>query len=79
MCGIAGGFGQPVHREIETMLHLMRHRGPDDSGVRHEPGTSLGHNRLTIIDLSTGRQPLGNEVGDTWIAFNGEIYKLPGA
>lgn len=54
----------------------MRHRGPDETGVYEGPGVVLGHDRLSIIDLSTGRQPLSNETGDVWIAFNGEIYNF---
>ncbi|MFZ5648003.1 MAG: asparagine synthase B [Bacillota bacterium] len=74
MCGIAGGFGNPDREIIEEMLAMMRHRGPNDSGVYQSPGVVLGHNRLTIIDLNTGRQPLSNENGDLWLVYNGEIY-----
>jgi asparagine synthase (glutamine-hydrolysing) len=79
MCGICGkmtfdreGRGNPV--EIEQMLDLIRHRGPDDEGVYCGQQIGLGHRRLSIIDLSTGHQPLSNEDGTVWIVFNGEIY-----
>lgn len=74
MCGIAGSFGSSDRERIEEMLAMMRHRGPNDSGVYQSPGVVLGHNRLTIIDLTTGRQPLCNENGDLWLVYNGEIY-----
>lgn len=58
------------------MLDTIRHRGPDDEGVHTAPGVGLGHCRLSIIDLSTGHQPLSNEDGTVWIVFNGEIYNF---
>lgn len=77
MCGLAGGYGKPSSQRVSEAVALMRHRGPDDTGTFEVPGVVLGHNRLTIIDLSTGTQPLSNEAGDIWIAFNGEIYNFP--
>jgi len=56
------------------MLDTIRHRGPDDEGTYFAPHIGLGHRRLSIIDLSTGHQPLSNEDGSVWIVFNGEIY-----
>jgi asparagine synthase (glutamine-hydrolysing) len=56
------------------MLDPIRHRGPDDEGVYCGRQITLGHRRLSIIDLSTGHQPLSNEDGSVWITFNGEIY-----
>jgi asparagine synthase (glutamine-hydrolysing) len=52
----------------------MRHRGPDDEGFHVEPGVALGMRRLSIIDLSTGHQPIHNEDRSIWVVFNGEIY-----
>ncbi len=78
MCGIAGfvtiehGGGAPG--AIERMTGAIRHRGPDDSGFFREEFASLGHRRLSIVDLSTGHQPLANETKDVWIVFNGEIF-----
>ena len=57
------------------MLDAMHHRGPDDWGVHVDGDISLGHKRLSIIDLSpSGRQPMTNRKGDITIVFNGEIY-----
>ena len=56
------------------MCDVIRHRGPDDEGVHVEPGVGLGMRRLSIIDLSTGHQPIHNEDQTVWIVFNGEIY-----
>ncbi len=59
---------------IRGMLDTIQHRGPDDEGLYTAGSVGLGHRRLSIIDLSTGRQPLSNEDGAVWIVFNGEIY-----
>ena len=56
------------------MLAVMRHRGPDGHGVHLDGPAGLGHLRLSIIDLTTGSQPLANEDESVWIVFNGEIY-----
>jgi asparagine synthase (glutamine-hydrolysing) len=56
------------------MLHLLRHRGPDEFGVFLDASIGLAHARLSIIDLSTGQQPIQNEDGSLWIVFNGEIF-----
>lgn len=79
MCGICGKVefdrGASVSGAlIRSMLDTIRHRGPDDEGVYLAPQVGLGHARLSIIDLSSGHQPLGNENGTVWIVFNGEIY-----
>jgi asparagine synthase (glutamine-hydrolysing) len=78
MCGICGIFefdGRRVQRQtIERMADTIRHRGPDDAGYHLEPGLGLGHRRLSIIDLDTGKQPISNEDQSIWIVFNGEIY-----
>src|SRR3954447_15078431 len=76
MCGIAGIVGGR-HTDpalVERMLGLIRHRGRDDQGIRAARGATLGHRRLSIIDLAGGRQPIGNEDGTKWIVCNGEIY-----
>ncbi|HKY02550.1 MAG TPA: XrtA/PEP-CTERM system amidotransferase [Burkholderiales bacterium] len=79
MCGIVGLFHTRAKPEIDRGL-LVRmndsqsHRGPDESGVHLEPGLGLGHRRLSIIDLSTGQQPLYNEDHSVVVVFNGEIY-----
>jgi asparagine synthase (glutamine-hydrolysing) len=56
------------------MCDVIRHRGPDDEGIHVEPGVGLGMRRLSIIDLSTGQQPIHNEDRSVWLVFNGEIY-----
>lgn len=74
MCGIAGGFGRPELKKIKKMLEVMAKRGPDDRGIYNTHDVVLGHNRLTIVDLKTGHQPLFNEDGTISLVFNGEIY-----
>src|SRR5947207_12053572 len=77
MCGIAGFF-LPRQRadqaDVRTMCDRIRHRGPDDEGIYVDRGCGLGMRRLSIIDLSTGHQPISNEDGSAWVVFNGEIY-----
>src|SRR5205814_10451747 len=60
------------------MMDRIQHRGPDDSGTYFSPDgrAGLGFRRLSIIDLSTGHQPLANEDNSIWIAFNGEVYNF---
>src|ERR1019366_7509423 len=77
MCGIAGfvRIDQPAQPSlVEAMCDQIRHRGPDDEGVYVDGGCGIGMRRLSIIDLSTGPQPMSNEDGSVWIVFNGEIY-----
>jgi asparagine synthase (glutamine-hydrolysing) len=79
MCGITGIFDLRGRRDIDrAMLSRMndtqRHRGPDDDGYLIEPGVGLGFRRLSIIDLTTGHQPIYNEDGSVAVIFNGEIY-----
>ncbi|HEX7970742.1 MAG TPA: XrtA/PEP-CTERM system amidotransferase [Thiobacillus sp.] len=81
MCGITGIFDPTGANEISReLLHRMNetqfHRGPDEGGLHLEPGVGLGHRRLSIIDLSTGQQPLFNEDGSVVVVFNGEIYNF---
>ncbi len=81
MCGITGIFDTRETREISrAMLDRMNetqfHRGPDEGGLHLEPGVGLGHRRLSIIDLSTGQQPLFNEDHSVVVVFNGEIYNF---
>jgi len=77
MCGICGIYGVEDKALIERMVSVLRHRGPDDAGTFTDSGISLGHARLSIIDLSErGRQPMSNEDGDIWLSVNGEIYNF---
>jgi asparagine synthase (glutamine-hydrolysing) len=87
MCGIAGFVesstsASPVGPDdsralVQRMCDVIRHRGPDDEGVWVAQGVALGMRRLSIIDLSTGHQPIHNEDRTVWIVFNGEIYNFP--
>ncbi len=79
MCAICGkldikGNRGVDQRLIERMSNIMEHRGPDDSGIYLSTRVGLGHRRLSIIDLKTGKQPLSNERDTIWVVFNGEIY-----
>ena len=81
MCGITGIFDARLRRPIDRgVLHRMNesqfHRGPDEGGLHVEDGVGLGHRRLSIIDLSTGQQPLFNEDSSVVVVFNGEIYNF---
>src|ERR1051326_7196546 len=82
MCGIAGIWGEANEDLVRRMTAIVAHRGPDDSGIRvfNGPGlpVSLGHRRLSIIDLSPpGHHPMASEAEAVWIVFNGEIYNFP--
>jgi len=80
MCGIAGiaaRDGKQVDLEqIKKMIGCLKHRGPDEFGAYHGEQIGLGHARLSIIDLTTGTQPVYNEDQSLWIVFNGEIYNF---
>jgi asparagine synthase (glutamine-hydrolysing) len=86
MCGIAGFVESSAVRAplstaaagalVHQMCEVIRHRGPDDEGVLVEDGVAIGMRRLSIIDLSTGHQPIHNEDETVWIVFNGEIYNF---
>ena len=79
MCGICGIANYTETEAVEERLLIamrdtLTHRGPDDSGLFIDGRVGLGHRRLSIIDLSTGVQPIHNEDSSCWIVFNGEIY-----
>lgn len=78
MCGIVGvistGPAEEYVSRVEEALHVQHHRGPDDTTLWTTAGCVLGHNRLSIIDLDCGRQPMSTPEGDLTIVFNGEIY-----
>ncbi len=79
MCGICGIFLFDSEARVdpsllERMNSTLHHRGPDDVGYHVTGPLGLAMSRLSIIDLSTGRQPISNEDSTIWIVFNGEIY-----
>ena len=78
MCGIAGFVTRAPAASPDSLLARMadviRHRGPDASGYYRDPFASLGHRRLSIIDVRDGRQPMSNEDDSLWITYNGEIF-----
>ena len=74
MCSISG-FNWDDKNLAREMNHCLKHRGPDGSGIFNDSNVTLGHTRLSIIDLSAaGKQPMCNEDENVWITFNGEIY-----
>ena len=79
MCGICGKINFDVQKPVDarliaSMMHAMEHRGPDDEGMYLSGPVGLGHKRLSIIDLSRGKQPICNEDGTVHVVYNGEIY-----
>lgn len=79
MCGICGFYEYKTHKPaspevLSDMLRILHHRGPDDSGAHFDKDLALGMRRLSIIDLSGGKQPITNEDGTIVTVFNGEIY-----
>lgn len=77
MCGIAGILGiQPENKQrMDVMLIQQKHRGPDAKAIWRDDKITLGHNRLSIIDLTTNsNQPMVSNCGNFVIVFNGEIY-----
>ncbi|MEI6125436.1 MAG: asparagine synthase (glutamine-hydrolyzing), partial [Pseudomonadota bacterium] len=82
MCGICGKIyfdaSKKIDRQlIDRMTAALQHRGPDDRGVHVQGHVGLGHQRLSIIDLSpAGHQPMTSEDGSVVIVFNGEIYNF---
>jgi asparagine synthase (glutamine-hydrolysing) len=81
MCGICGmikfNHKEAVQKEIlERMSKSLFHRGPDDSGFYIEGNVGLAVQRLSIIDIEGGHQPMHNEDNTVWLAFNGEIFNF---
>ncbi|MFO8012493.1 MAG: asparagine synthase (glutamine-hydrolyzing) [Phycisphaerae bacterium] len=81
MCGICGMIdfsaqAADLEARLPAMIQTLRHRGPDQEGTYADDHVGLGHARLSIIDVTDGRQPLSNEDGTVWIAYNGEIYNF---
>jgi len=82
VCGIAGYLNlngaalDPREAYLSQMCNSIHHRGPDEQGMKLIGPAALGMTRLSIIDLSTGQQPIPNEDESIWIVFNGEIYNF---
>jgi len=79
MCGIVGILNLKERPAVDLdllrrMLGAIRHRGPDEFGIYRDAHAGLGNARLSILDLSSGQQPIGNEDGTLWIVYNGEAY-----
>ena len=79
MCGIAGIVNyslshQPSEQELVSMLAAIKYRGPDESGIYLGKGIGLGNVRLSILDLSSGQQPMSIREDRYWIAYNGEVF-----
>jgi len=82
MCGIAGicnyKYPKKIYQQtLKQMTSALHHRGPDERGIYLDDWVGLGHTRLSIIDLSSGIQPIHNEDETIWLIYNGEIYNYP--
>jgi asparagine synthase (glutamine-hydrolysing) len=82
MCGIAGvidlkGRRRPDQAKLQRMADALLHRGPDDDGFLVAPGIGLANQRLSIVGLSDGRQPLFNEDQSVAVVCNGELFDFP--
>lgn len=81
MCGITGIVNRSPSAAVpgellERMTRVLAHRGPDDQGIHLDAGCGLGHRRLSVIDLTTGHEPIYNEDRSAAIVFNGEVYNF---
>jgi asparagine synthase (glutamine-hydrolysing) len=82
MCGVAGifdarGESRISETSLASMVCALEHRGPDQKGIYLDKFIGLGHSRLSIIDLTSGGQPIHNEDETIWIVLNGEVYNFP--
>jgi asparagine synthase (glutamine-hydrolysing) len=75
-CGIAGYVGLNDEALLKRMIEVLRHRGPDDTGLYLDEGVGLANARLSIIDIEGGHQPIHNEDGTIHVTYNGEIYNF---
>ena len=80
MCGIVGIFNldnEIIHERIlHDMCKKIEHRGPDERGTFFGKNLSLGMQRLSIIDIENGSQPIHNKNKSVWTVYNGEIYNF---
>lgn len=79
MCGVAGFYNASLASEaypetIKNILSLIQHRGPDEAGYYVDDRVAMGTTRLSIIDLSSGNQPVSDDTQRYWICYNGELY-----
>ncbi|MEE4254751.1 MAG: asparagine synthetase B, partial [Desulfuromusa sp.] len=79
MCGIAGilnlnQLDQATETTVAKMITMLRHRGPDESGLYRDGDICLGHARLSILGLECGVQPISNVDESLWIVYNGEVF-----
>jgi asparagine synthase (glutamine-hydrolysing) len=77
MCGIFGASTQLDYEVLKDVLRVTSHRGPDNTGIFIDHNVSLGHNRLSIIDISANsNQPMQDATGKYHIIYNGELYNF---
>ncbi|WP_256289018.1 asparagine synthase (glutamine-hydrolyzing) [Halobellus inordinatus] len=76
MCGICGAIGLEDQEVLDDMSACQRHRGPNSTGTHFDDGVMLANQRLSIIDVDGGDQPIYNEEGDIVVVYNGEIYNF---
>ena len=80
MCGVAGIVDYQSRTDyktvVESMLRSISYRGPDESGIYCSPHTTLGNVRLSIIDLTSGQQPMSDPSGRYWIVHNGKVFNF---
>jgi asparagine synthase (glutamine-hydrolysing) len=76
MCGIVGMYGEVDSRLLRSMMDIITYRGPDEYDIYQGEECALGHRRLSIIDLETGKQPIFNELKNKCIIYNGEVYNF---
>ncbi|MBW8861441.1 MAG: asparagine synthase (glutamine-hydrolyzing) [Acidobacteria bacterium] len=80
ICGIALSSRTARHvdrRLLERMRNVLRHRGPDDCGLYLDGSVGLGHQRLSIVDIAAGHQPMLSDDENLCIVYNGEVYNHP--
>ncbi|WP_430934283.1 asparagine synthase (glutamine-hydrolyzing) [Saccharicrinis sp. 156] len=81
MCGIAGFLNDQLidnsRNILNGMLHRIHHRGPDECGLYLSNNACIGNVRLSIVDLTSGQQPMCTQDGRYWIAYNGEVFNHP--
>lgn len=76
MCGICGAVGDGRRADLTAMSSCQEHRGPESTGVHRDGDVRLANQRLRVIDVEGGDQPIYNEDGDVVVVYNGEIYNF---